>query len=308
MNQFSRRMFLATAAAVAPVSAATRKMTMQLSCGAIGVKADQWQSLDYAARYGFESIDAYTAPLAAMSGADLDRLKQQMADKKIVWANAGLPVDFRQSEEKFADDLKKLPEQARGLQRASVNRVTTWLSPTSDSLTYIENFKQHVRRIKEMAIVLGDSGHRLGLEYVGPKTSWTARRYPFIHSMREMKELIAETGRSNIGFVLDSWHWYTAGESAVELRTLTNKDVVSIDLNDAPSGIPVDQQKDGSRELPTATGVIDVASFLNTLNELGCDAPVRCEPFNQPLRNMPADQALETTASALKKAFALIRS
>ena len=72
MNHLTRRVFLATSAAL-PTVAAPRKMTIQLSAGSIGVKADQWQCLDFAARFGFESIDAYAAQLASMSAADLDR-------------------------------------------------------------------------------------------------------------------------------------------------------------------------------------------------------------------------------------------
>ena len=73
-----------------------------------------------------------------------------------------------------------------------------------------------------------------------------------------MRELIAEIGRDDVGLVLDSWHWYTAGETADDLRGLTNRDVVACDLNDAPRSVPVDQQRDGVRELPCATGVIDL--------------------------------------------------
>jgi sugar phosphate isomerase/epimerase len=47
-------------------------------------------------------------------------------------------------------------------------------------------------------------GLRLGLEYVGPKTSWSRGRFPFIQTMAEMKELIAEIECDNVGFTLDS--------------------------------------------------------------------------------------------------------
>ena len=308
MRQISRRMVLGTAAAASLSAAPGRKMTIQLSPGSIGVKADQWQTLEFAAKYGFESIEGYAAQLAAMSPADMDRLKSQMKEKKLRWGAAGLPVDFRQAEERFAEDMKKLPSQAAALQKAGSERVSTWISPASDTATYLENFKQHARRLREVAMVLGDYGQRFGLEYVGPKTSWTSRRYPFVHTMKEQKELIAEIGKPNVGLLLDSWHWYTAGESAADLRTLTNKDIVSIDLNDAPAGVALDQQKDNKRDLPAATGTIDIGVFLNTLNELGCDAPVRCEPFSEDLRKMPPDQALETTITAMRKAFGMIKS
>jgi sugar phosphate isomerase/epimerase len=184
--------------------------------------------------------------------------------------------------------------------------VSTWLAPCDDRLTYVANFRQHARRLRQVAEVLGDHRQRLGLEYVGPKTSWTARRYPFIHSMAEMKDLLAEIDRPSVGFLLDSWHWYNAGETVDDLRTLKGEQVVACDLNDAPAGIPVDQQKDGVRELPCATGVIDLKGFLGALVEIGYDGPIRAEPFNRQLRAMPRDEALAATAAAMKKAFALV--
>jgi len=297
---------LMTAGVGAALAAPRTKMKIYLSCGAIGVKASLSQALDYAAQYGFEAIEADAGWLTAASASDVAQFLDRMKAKQIVWAQAGLPVEFRKSEAEFQAGIKALPATAQALRRAGVERVGTWIMPVHAELTYRENFKQHARRLREVAGILGDRGCRLGMEYVGPKTLWASARYPFIHTLREMKELIAEMGRPNAGVVLDSWHWYTAGETVADLKTLTNHDIVSVDTNDAPRGIPVDQQQDGKRELTCATGVIDIAGFLNALNSIGCDAPVRCEPFNAALRAMPPDQALAATSAAMKKAFALI--
>jgi sugar phosphate isomerase/epimerase len=280
------------------------KMKLTLSCGAIGVKATQPEALEYAIRFGFEAVEADASWLTRAPEGEVAALRARMKERGIAWAQAGLSADFRKGEEEFRTGLAALPAVAAALERAGVDRVTTWLTPASATLTYRENFKQHAARLRECAKVLGAHGCRLGMEYVGPKTSWSSARFPFIHTMREMKELIAEIGQTNVGFVLDSWHWYTAGESAADLKTLTNHDVVSIDLNDAPVGIPVDQQRDGSRELPGATGVIDLTAFLGALNSIGCAAPARCEPFNAQVRAMTPDAALETTIAALRKVFA----
>jgi sugar phosphate isomerase/epimerase len=157
-----------------------------------------------------------------------------------------------------------------------------------------------------VASVLGDRGLRFGLEYVGPKTSWSAAIYPFVHTMAEARELIAEIGKDNVGLVLDSWHWYTAHETEADLLKLSNKDIVACDLNDAPAGIPVDQQIDSKRDLPATTGVIDLKAFLGALQKIGYDGPVRAEPFKAELRQMPKEQALGLTAESMRKAFALI--
>ena len=124
--------------------------------------------------------------------------------------------------------------------------------------------------------------------------------------MAKTKELIAEIGQDNVGFVLDAWHWYNARETEADLLSLENRDVVACDLNDAPAGIPIDQQRDGVRELPCATGVIDLKVFLGALLKIGYDGPVRAEPFNKALRDMPNEDAMAATAAAMKKAFALV--
>jgi sugar phosphate isomerase/epimerase len=105
--------------------------------------------------------------------------------------------------------------------------------------------------------------------------------------------------------VLDSWHWYTAEEDIVALQSLTKNDVVAVDLNDAPAGIPVAEQIDNRRELPMATGVIDTKSFLAALISMGYDGPVRAEPFNQELNKLDDSAAVKETATAMKRAFAL---
>jgi hypothetical protein len=87
------------------------------------------------------------------------------------------------------------------------------------------------------------------------------------------------------------------------LLTLRGADVITVDLNDAPAGLSLDQYQDGSRELPAATGVIPVKQFLHTLAQIGYDGPVQAEPFNAPLRAMPVDQACAATAAAMKNAL-----
>ena len=303
----NRRKFLIAAAVGAAFAAATeRGMQLHLSCGALGIKATQREAIDYAAQFGFDVVDADGRYLAGLSETDLAQFRDFMASKKIGWAMAGLPVDFRRDDAAFSDGLKTFPAYALALQRAGVRRVTTWLTPASAQRTYLVNFRTHAQRLREIARVLNDCNIRLGMEYVGPKTSWSSQRFPFIHTMAEMKELMAEMNQPNVGFVLDSWHWYNAGESKDDLLTLRGKDVISVDLNDAPSGIPVDQQMDGKRELPAATGVIDAKAFLGTLEKIGYDGPVRAEPFNEAVRRMAPDAALAATMASLKKAFATL--
>jgi sugar phosphate isomerase/epimerase len=317
MNAMGRRGFLGSVVSLVGAASflgsralwaapAARKFTLDLVCGAVGVQADQRDAIRLAHKGGFESVEPATQELAELSDAQLHELNASLQEAKLVWGAAGLPVEFRQDDATFRQDLKALEKLAHGLQRAGASRVGTWLSPGHDELTYVANFRQHVQRLSEVAKVLADHGQRFGLEYVGPRTLWSTRRYPFIHTMAEARELIADMHQPNVGLVLDSWHWYTAGETAQDLLALSNHDVVACDLNDAPAGVPVQDQIDSQRELPAASGVIDIAAFLRALITIGYDGPVRAEPFNRQLNALDNEAAIAATAAALRRALATV--
>ena len=76
-------------------------MTLNLVCGAIGVKADQKRAIELASKYGFESVEAKADYLASLSDGEIDALKRLLKDRKLVWGTSGLSVDFRGDERKF---------------------------------------------------------------------------------------------------------------------------------------------------------------------------------------------------------------
>ncbi len=284
-----------------------RKMKIALSPGSIGVESTQEEAIGLAHYFGYEAVQPNGRELAAFSSTRLSEFPGELSAFGLVWAAAGLGVDFRKDEPLFQEGLRNWSREVKALQQAGVTRVGTWIMPTHDSLTYIQNFKQHVRRLREVALIAEGHGMRLGLEYVGTKSLWSSKTFPFVHTMVETQELIADIGNPNVGFVLDSWHWWTAEEGSSDILALRNEDVVSCDLNDAPGGIPRDKQHDTSRELPLATGVIPIKDFLEALVQIGYDGPVRAEPFNKGLNALSNAEACSETIIAMRKAFSLIR-
>jgi sugar phosphate isomerase/epimerase len=280
-----------------------RAMKICLTPGSIGVNANQSEAIALAERHGFEAVEPYGGQLASLSPEQRLELVARLKANNLVWGAAGLTVEFRQDEEKFRDGIKELPRIAAALQDAGAQRVGTWLSPAHNTLTYLQNFRQHAQRLREASRILKDHGLRLGLEYVGTQTLRNGRKYPFVHTLEETRELIGEIGTGHVGFILDTWHWWTAGDTVEQIQSLKSSEVISVDLNDAPAGIPKDQQIDGRRELPVATGVIDVASFLKALQQIGYDGPVRPEPFNRALNELDNEAACAATIKAMRAAF-----
>jgi len=285
---------------------AGRKFRMSLNPGAIGVKVNQEELLDAAIKHGFEAIVPFSSTLTEWSGDQLKEFVDKMKSNNITWGASGLPFNFRGDEEAQAKGIQDLPKHAKALEDAGVTRMSTWIMPTHPSLTYLQNMKLHATRLGEAVKILGDHGIKFGLEYVGPKTLMAAQKFSFVHTMAECEDLIDAIGEPNVGFQLDSFHWFCAGETKEDLLKLSNDMIVTCDLNDARKGYTADEQIDGKRELPMATGVVDTKTFMEALVEIGYDGPVRAEPFNQVLRDMDNEAALDTTHKAMSKAFALI--
>jgi len=300
----TRRELLAAAACAFAARATELGMQLNLSCGSLGIHTTQKQAIEWAHRFGFDVVEADGGYLARIGDEERARLLDLMKSLRVGWSTAGVPFEYREDEAAFATGMKTLPEYAAALRRAGVERVTTWIMPSHATRAYTANLRFHAQRLGAIARVLADNNLRFGLEYVAPQTLLLANRYPFVHTMAEMKELIAEIGAPNVGLVLDSWHWYHAGDTAADLLALRPSEVVSVDLNDAPAGIEKSKMMDGARELPAATGVIDVKAFLGSLRKIGYHGPVRAEPFNKVVQSMPPEQAIGAAMVALTKAFA----
>ncbi|MDK1020150.1 MAG: TIM barrel protein [Candidatus Hydrogenedentes bacterium] len=316
MKQATRREFMLSAAAAAMAARVAgaqdsgkgkRKFTIALVGGAIGVQGTIRQQLDWATKYGFESIEPKHGELVGMSGGEINELKAEMDERGLQWAVTGAPVNIReQSDDAFATQLSGLEAPAKAWQAAGVTRVKSAVMSFSQDLNYLDNFRLHTDRIRRAGKVLDGYGLRFGLEYLGPKTLWTLGRHSFVHSMAETRELIAAAGQDNVALVLDSWHWYCARESVDDILALEGKDVISCDLNDAPAGVDIDAQIDNRRKLPATTGVIDDKGFLDALIQIGFDGSIMAEPFSDELYAMDDDEALKRTIDAMKKAFALV--
>ncbi len=307
-----RRSFLATSLALPTALAAAPQQadrsdegpfTISLKGDAIGVDGSPMEMLNYAIEHGFNALSVPAQWLERWSQADRDKYAAYAKQNNISWGANGLPIEFRKSEEQFRADLGSLPVHAKNLKSIGVDRIGTWILPMHDTLTYNKNMEQHARRLRDAARILGAEGIKLGLEYLGTTNLRHSQRFAFISSGQETKELIAAIGEPNVGVILDSYHWHTARETAEDLMLWSNDEIVAVDLNDCNAQLSLDEQTDVARELPGATGVIDLNTFLQTLAKIGYDGPLRAEPFSSTLNQMENALAMKATLSAIQSAI-----
>ena len=257
-------------------------MFKNLSPGAIGIRGlSLAESIGLARKAGFAGIDfgiREAAQLAEEHGTE--HVRDLFESAGILPGQWGLPVTWNKEEAEWQQGLEELPALAALGRALGCTRTTTWCLSGSNERPYNENWQWHTDRFRPIAQTLADHGCRLGIEFIGPKTIRGRFKYEFVYTMQGMLGLGEAIGTGNVGLLLDAWHLYTSGGSIDDLDELGNADIVTVHVNDAPEGIPVDEQLDNVRCLPMETGVIDLPGFVGKLAALGYDGPVTSEPFS----------------------------
>ena len=276
-------------------------MFKNLNCGALGHKATFEEHVKLAKEHGFGGVDP---DLGYAREKGVAAVKELLARSVLRLGGFGLGVRWREndSDKDYADSLEGFVKDCRLAAELGVTRCNTWVMPCSDKLTYHEHFELFVKRMRPLAQILKGFGQSIGLEFIGPRTLRATKKHGFIYTMDGMRAAAAAIGTGNVGFLLDSWHWYTAQATVTDIEQLDAREVVYVHLNDAPMGIHVNDQVDNKRELP-GSGVIDLKGFLGALKKIGYDGPVTVEPFNEPLKKMSLTEAVKTTAASLDKVF-----
>jgi len=270
-----------------------------LNPGAIGVSLPWEQCLPLAKDGGFEGID-----LPGDAAVPPRKIADALAKHGLRPGGVGLPVALYGEDKAFADQVAALDAVAKNAAAAGATRFATWILPFSDTRPWKENFRFHAERLGRAAKVLAAHGCTLGLEFIGPRTLRAGRRHPFIHTLHGMLDLCEAVG-PNAGLLLDAWHWYTSLGTVDDILALEPQNVVYVHINDAPAGVPVEQQVDNVRCLPGETGVIDLAGFLGALRKIGYEGPVVPEPFVPDLGSLPPQEAVRRVGEALGRVWSL---
>ncbi len=280
-------------------------MYSSLMPGAIGIKGLSLQdSIDLAAQSGFDAVwfDIKEAKaLADQHGADY--VKDLFASKGVKPGGWGAPVRWQDDANRNADleALKPLADLGVALGNPF---TTTGIMPANDEREFDDQYAFIIERLRPFAEALKASGVSLGIEFIAPKTLRNRFKYEFIYSMPQMLQLAADAGTGNIGVLFDVWHHYTAHGTVEELGLLNSGNVFVVHVNDAPTGLEIDEQQDLSRTLPMETGVIPAPAMIAKLAAIGYAGPVIAEPFSARINDLaatdPAAAATETRESITK--------
>ncbi|HTT62763.1 MAG TPA: sugar phosphate isomerase/epimerase family protein [Bryobacteraceae bacterium] len=252
-----------------------------------------------AAKVGYPGVDV---DLGAAMKAGLPATNALLKELKIKPAAVNFPVEFRKDDATFRKDLEKLDDASSFSAAIGCPRMVTWIMPSSKT-PKAELRALYLKRFRACADVLARAHVRLGLEFLGPLHLRKMEPYEFIWRMPEMLAFARECG-SNVGLLLDVWHWHHAGATTEDIIHAGKDGIVHVHFNDAPK-LPPEQIRDNERLMP-GQGVINLVGFLRALQEIGYQDALSVEVFGKFLREMTPEQAarqgLETSLAVMRKA------
>ncbi len=276
--------------------------------GTIGIKGlDLRGSIDLAKAAGFEGVFFDIVEAKAVADAHgIDYLQAMFTDAGVrpaLWS-PGVQWQDDAVRDQQIEAMRPLAELGAAL---GVTRVTTGIMPGNNDRPYDERYDYLQARLRPLAQALNDAGVQIGIEFISPKTLRDTFTYEFIYTMKDMLAFAKDVGTGNVGLLFDIWHHYCGHGTVEDMAILQPGDVMLVHTNDAPAGIPIDEQQDLSRTLPMETGVIPAPEMLRMLDGLGYDGAVIAEPFSARINELAARDPLAAateTCAAQERLFA----
>lgn len=122
-----------------------------------------------------------------------------------------------------------------------------------------------------------------------------------ISTLSQAWEIVRGADRSNGGVLLDSWHFSRGHSTLAELAGIPGEKISCVQFGDAPAtpGNDLSEEMIHRRLLP-GDGELDLAGLWQTLEEIGCTAPVEVEVFSDALAAEPVETAALRCSQAIR--------
>ncbi|MGY2169028.1 sugar phosphate isomerase/epimerase family protein [Pseudomonas gingeri] len=245
--------------------------------------------IDIAQTVGFDALEINSSKLEAYLQAGYTESQLQEALRHVRVPGIGYLRDIeRQGAER--DELMKEAERlfqlanlagAKGVQvltgpinvQAVLDFQRFGKSPHYSGLLGFDQAEQYALTAKNLAALADLAGQYNLLLYL-EALSWTP-----LNSLEHQLRLIDRTGRGNVRMVIDYWHCFTSGVTPDDVARV-NKDVIyGVHVCDSlpfEGGIP---NEEVLRDVPTGSGVLDLAEWTSAVKATGYVGWWSCELF-----------------------------
>ncbi|MEH7379015.1 sugar phosphate isomerase/epimerase family protein [Bacillus sp. JJ1533] len=276
-------------------------MLKGLSTAGIGKVSGLKEHIHLASINGFHAVETTAFELREFVESNgLKQALEYVKEKNVTIGAVQLPVEWRMDDAKFREGLNELLETAELASKFECKTFFTYFMPSTDRdiAPYLLELS---KRIRLMGRLIREYDMNLALEFVGPHHLRHKWKNVFIYDAKTTLEWLDFIGESNVGIVLDSFHWYTSQETIEDILEIETSRIKYVHLNDARQ-MPVEDVLDNDRVFP-GEGVIDLDGFLKVLKEINYTGLVTQEILTIEEPEEPCGVLAKRSGEAFSKVF-----
>ncbi|MFY9555955.1 MAG: sugar phosphate isomerase/epimerase [Blastocatellia bacterium] len=246
---------------------------MQLSLnGATTMKADLATDIRVADEAGFDCLELWKPKLREfLKTSTAGQLKKMLAEHGIApySINSIERITFRDNDGR-AELLAECEDLCRIASEIGCPYVVVVPGRLRDGSTREEVVEESVMTLRELSRIA--EPHRIGLafEFLGQADC-------SVQTLELADEIVQKAARSNIGLVIDSFHFYAGGSTIESIDALDAERLFIFHINDAEE-LPREQLEDRHRLLP-GLGILPLNEMLAAFHRIGYDRVASVEIF-----------------------------
>jgi len=186
--------------------------------------------------------------------------------------NAIMPITLGQG-----DDRERLKGQARRCLELAATLGAPYVVACcyvgSEGFPRAEGARRVIQGIELVSDLAGDFGIKVAYEPLGNV------EYP-IHTIADTMDLLRTVDRDNVGWLFDTYHFHTAGDSLEALAGSDLEKLYFVHIDDVKD-LPYERLAVLTERLLPGDGVCDLAGMLATLRGVGYEGPFSVEMANK---------------------------
>jgi 2-keto-myo-inositol isomerase len=240
--------------------------------GATTMKASLVEDIRAASAARFDYLEIWASKLRKfLISSTTSELKALFDEHKLkpYSINSIERITFRDAEA-HAQLLEECEELCRIAASIDCPYIVVVPSPLPVGKTQADVMEESTRVLTELGRLAEGHGVALAFEFLG-QTSCSVQR------LDEAQEIVKRVALTNVGLVIDSFHFYAGGSSINSIDALDPQKLFIFHINDAED-LPREQLEDKHRLLP-GLGILPLKEMLTALRRIGYDRAVSVEIF-----------------------------
>jgi len=227
------------------------------------------EDISSAGKAGFEGVEIWSAKLEkylkSHTPEDLKEELQRSGVKAACLCAYGLNAF---SKDKELERIRKAAEVAE-----AIDCPLILVCPDSppEGTSEGEAFKQAGQAARALGEICGEYGVKVAIEPLG--------LHPFVPGPREGLRIVEESGRDNVGIMMDTFHYFKSGVSIEEIAAIPMEKLLIVHINDCED-LPREELRDSNRLYP-GLGIIPLKEMLGAIKKNGYQGYLSVEVFRE---------------------------